>query len=74
MARGDAAPPPDPAGKASERRQNQTLRELLDELITLVRSVSRAAPKMKSDELSYAQQRMEWLVDEIWRNATDDRK
>ena len=57
---------------AGERRHNQTLRELLDELIVMVRVVSRTSSQMSPDELAYAQQRMEWLADEVWRSATQD--
>ena len=52
-----------------ERRNNPTLREVLDELVTHVREVSRRAPQMTPDELEYAQQRLEWLADEVWRMA-----
>lgn len=50
-----------------ERRQFRALREVLDELISFVRHVSRNVSHMSEDELEYAQQRLEWLADEIWR-------
>lgn len=50
-----------------ERRQFRALREVLDELISFVRHVSRNVDHMSDDELEYAQQRLEWLADEIWR-------
>ena len=60
---GASAPP------APERRQNRTLREVLDELVEHVRDIARRAPSMKQAELDYAQQRLEWLADEVWRLA-----
>lgn len=57
-------------GKEDERRQNRTLRELLDDMLDHVRELARNAPTAKPDELDYAQQRLEWLADEIWRAAT----
>ena len=59
------------ARRAPERRQLQSLREVLDELIALVRQVSQNATHMTDDELAYAQQRLEWLADEIWRLAVE---
>jgi hypothetical protein len=56
--------------KDDERRQNQTLRELLDDLLDHVRELARTAPTASPEELDYAQQRLEWLADEIWRAAT----
>jgi hypothetical protein len=53
-----------------ERRSNRPLREVLDELITHTREIARRAREMKPDELDYAQQRLEWLADEVWRVAT----
>lgn len=52
-----------------ERRRNRTLREVLEELITHVRTVSANAGTMNADQLDYAQQRLEWLADEVWRAA-----
>ena len=56
--------------KEDERRENRTLRELLDDLLEHVRELSHNAPTAGPDELNYAQQRLEWLADEIWRAAT----
>lgn len=53
-----------------ERRQNRTLRELLDEMIALARDLTGRAPDLTSEELDYAHQRMEWLAEEIWEAAT----
>jgi hypothetical protein len=61
---------PDKPGTADERRRNQPLREMLDEMITLVRSVSRHGSTMSAEDLEYAQERMQWLADEIWQSAT----
>ena len=54
---------------APERRRNPTLREVLDELVTHVRDIARRARSMSQAELDYAQQRLEWLADEVWRLA-----
>lgn len=62
-------PVPPPSRPPEERRRNRTLREVLEELITHVRTVSSNARTMSADELDYAQQRLEWLADEIWRAA-----
>lgn len=53
--------------RLAERRRFVALREVLDELISFVRQVSRNAPTMSEEELEYAQQRLEWLADEVWR-------
>lgn len=36
-------------------------------MIAFVRQVSGNATSMSPEELEYAQQRMEWLADEVWR-------
>lgn len=59
------------AKKPAERRTKRVLREVMDELIELVRTVSRNARTMSDDELDYAQQRLEWLADEVWRLASE---
>ena len=53
--------------KPSERRQNRPLREVLDDLLTHAREIARRAKAMTPAELDYAQQRLEWLADEVWR-------
>jgi hypothetical protein len=58
-----------PARPAAERRKNPTLREVLDELVAHVRDISSRSRKMSQDELDYAQERLEWLADEVWRLA-----
>ena len=56
--------------RRSERRVNRPLREVLDELLAHARDIARRARAMTPDELAYAQQRLEWLADEVWRAAT----
>ena len=58
------APPP------AERRHNRPLREVLDELLGHARDIARRSKSMTPAELDYAQQRLEWLADEVWRVAT----
>jgi hypothetical protein len=53
-----------------ERRRNQPLRELLDELLEHTRDIARRSKDMTPQELEYAQQRLQWLADEVWRVAT----
>lgn len=55
-----------------ERRTNRPLREVLDELLGHTRDVARRAKAMTPAELDYAQQRLEWLADEVWRVATGE--
>jgi hypothetical protein len=54
----------------AERRQNRPLREVLDDLLTHTREITRRAKAMTPAEFDYAQQRLEWLADEVWRIAT----
>jgi hypothetical protein len=42
---------------------------MLDELLEHARDIARRARTMHPDELAYAQQRLEWLADEVWRMA-----
>src|SRR3989440_1274456 len=53
----------------AERRQNRPLREVLDDLLGHAREIARRAKEMTPAELDYAQQRLEWLADEVWRGA-----
>lgn len=57
-------------GGASERRRNVELRELLDEMLQLARHLANRATGMSQTELAYARERLEWLTDEIWEQAT----
>ncbi len=59
--------------KQDERRSNLALRELLDELIQHVRNVAAHARVMPQAELEYAQDRLEWLADEIWQKVIEPR-
>lgn len=54
-----------------ERRVNRELREVLDELVEHVRYVARSVQSMSKQDLEYAEERLEWLADEVWRAATD---
>jgi hypothetical protein len=65
-----------PKAAGGERRRNPELRELLDELLAHVRSLSHRARELSDDQRAYAQQRLEWLADEIWRVVAelDDRR
>jgi hypothetical protein len=55
---------------SSERRVNRPLREVLDEFLEHARMLVRRAREMSPAELEYAQQRLEWLADEVFRVAT----
>jgi len=57
-----------------ERRANRELREVLDELVEHVRYVARNVRTMSKQDLEYAEERLEWLADEVWRVATDEAK
>jgi hypothetical protein len=54
-----------------ERRKNATLREIMDEMLQHVRDIAQRSPEMSADEIEYAQQRLEWLADEVWRAVID---
>lgn len=54
----------------SERRANRELREVLDELVEHVRYVARNVGELSRQDLEYAEERLEWLADEVWRSAT----
>ncbi len=73
--RARTAPPastPTPTPAQGERRRNRPLREVLDELLSHTRDVARRAKTMTPAEVDYAQQRLEWLADEVWRVATGE--
>jgi hypothetical protein len=57
---------------AGERRTRRLLREALDELVQHVRVVCRTLPGMAPHEVAHAQERLEWLADEVWRLALED--
>ncbi len=56
---------------SGERRVNRSLREVLDELVEHVRYVARNVQRMSKQDLEYAEERLEWLADEVWRAATE---
>jgi len=64
--------PASPTSQVAERRQNRPLREVLDELLSHTRDIARRAKTMTPAELDYAQQRLEWLADEVWRLSTGE--
>jgi hypothetical protein len=55
----------------AERRRNHTLREILGELIEHARSIARQARQMTPEEMEHAQERLEWLAEEVWREAAN---
>ena len=62
-----AVSPPSP----DERRTRLALREVLDELVDHVRWLSQNLHDLSADRLDYAQDRLEWLADEVWRLTVD---
>jgi hypothetical protein len=59
-----------PKPRQEERRHNRPLRDVLDDFLHHARDVTRRAKAMTPAELDYAQQRLEWLADEVWQAAT----
>jgi hypothetical protein len=59
--------------ETDERRSNRELREVLDELVEHVRYVARNVGSLSRQDLEYAEERLEWLADEVWRAATGTR-
>jgi hypothetical protein len=59
---------------SDERRVNRELREVLDELVEHVRYVARNVQTMSKQDLEYAEERLEWLADEVWRAAIETDK
>jgi len=57
----------------AERRSNPSLREILDELVAHVRHVAKNVKTMSQQDLDYAQERLEWLAEEVWRAALEGR-
>ena len=58
----------------NERRVHRELREVLDELVEHVRYVARNVGTMSKQDLEYAEERLEWLADEVWRATTEMRE
>ena len=56
-------------GAVVERRHNHTLRELLGELVGLARDIASQGRHMSPNQLEQAQERLEWLADEVFREA-----
>jgi hypothetical protein len=56
-------------GAVAERRRNHTLREILGELVAHTRDIARRAREMTPEEMEHAQERLEWLAEEVWREA-----
>ncbi len=53
-----------------ERRRNYSLREILEEFVGHARDVAARAATMTPEEREQAEQRLEWLADEVWRIAS----
>jgi len=52
-----------------ERRANRELREVLDDLLDYVRHITRNVKEMNPQEVQFAEERLEWLAEEVWRAA-----
>lgn len=52
---------------ADDRRENLVLREVVNELVDHVRWISQHLHELSAERLDYAQERLEWLADEVWR-------
>ena len=59
-------PPPN----LPERRHNYTLREMLEEFVAHARDVAARTATMTAEQREQAEQRLEWLADEVWRIAS----
>lgn len=55
----------------SERRENYELRELLEELLALTRTLARKHSLMTREELAIVEERIIWLAEEIYGAATE---
>ncbi|MBI4541000.1 MAG: hypothetical protein HY704_15975 [Gemmatimonadetes bacterium] len=55
----------------AERRRNHELRQLLDELMTVARTLTRKHSLMTQEELASAGERIGWLAEEIYRAAIE---
>jgi hypothetical protein len=53
----------------AERRRNHALREILGELVEHAREIARQARTLTLEEMEQAQERLEWLAEEVWREA-----
>jgi hypothetical protein len=61
-----------PEESPADRRSNHELREVLNDLMEHVREISQKRGDMGTEEIDYAQQRLEWLADEAWRLAAEE--
>ncbi len=61
----------DSAASPADRREKIILREVVDDFIAHVREVSGRGGEMSPEEIQHAQQRMQWLADEVWRLALE---
>lgn len=61
------------SGPGPDRRVNRELRDVLDELVEHVRYVARNVLTMSKQDLEYAEDRLDWLAEEVWRAATADK-
>lgn len=55
--------------KADDRRRNFELRERLDEMIQVARTISQSRDELSEEELEKLRQRIDWLAEEIWQSA-----
>ena len=55
----------------ADRRSNLALRDVLNDLIEHVRAITNSCNEMPPAEIEYAQRRLEWLADEVWRLAVE---
>lgn len=62
--------PQGPPSHLPERRHNYTLREMLEEFVAHARDVAARVATMTAEEREQAEQRLEWLADEVWRIAS----
>lgn len=62
--------PKGPPPHLPDRRHNYTLREMLEEFVSHARDVAARSATMTAEEREQAEQRLEWLADEVWRIAS----
>ncbi len=62
--------PKGPPPNLPERRRNYTLREMLEEFVAHARDAAARVATMTPQEREQAEQRLEWLADEVWRIAS----
>jgi len=62
--------PKGPPPHTPDRRHNYTLREILEEFVAYARDVVARAATMTVEQREEAEQRLEWLAEEVWRIAS----